>query len=107
MSVTHPTAMRNAIADLVVDALDVGGPGKLKFRLSGTAGSPGTAAATLTLFGLSDIVEIQTGAWWQPWWLLVWKGACISGLVLLLWIWYSNHTANEKKAIQERTDTGE
>lgn len=49
MSVTHPTAMRNAIADLVVDALDVGGPGKLKFRLSGTAGSPGTAAATLTL----------------------------------------------------------
>lgn len=46
---THPTAARNAIADLVVDALDVGGPGLLKFRLTGTAGSPGTAAATLTL----------------------------------------------------------
>lgn len=49
MSVTHPTPMRNTIADTVVDALDVGGPGKLKFRLAGTAGSPGTAVATLTL----------------------------------------------------------
>jgi hypothetical protein len=48
MAVTHPTAMRNSIADLVVDAIDAGGPGKLKFRLTGTAGSPGTAAATLT-----------------------------------------------------------
>lgn len=28
-------------------------------------------------FGLSDYVEIQTGAWWQPWWLLVWKAVCI------------------------------
>jgi len=49
MAVTHPTAMRNTIADLVVDSLDVGGPGKLVFRLTGTAGSPGTAVATLTL----------------------------------------------------------
>lgn len=48
MAVTHPTAMRNAIADLVVDSIDPGGPGKLKFRLTGTAGSPGTAVATLT-----------------------------------------------------------
>lgn len=48
MAVTHPTAMRNSIADLVVDSIDPGGPGKLKFRLTGTAGSPGTAAATLT-----------------------------------------------------------
>jgi hypothetical protein len=49
MAVTHPTAMRNTIADLVVDSLDVGGPGLLVFRLTGTAGSPGTAVATLTL----------------------------------------------------------
>lgn len=49
MAVTHPTTVRTAMADWVVDQLDVGGPGKLKFRLSGTADSPGTAAATLTL----------------------------------------------------------
>lgn len=49
MAVTHTTAVRNGIADHVVDQLDVAGPGKLKFRLSGTAAAPGTAAATLTL----------------------------------------------------------
>jgi hypothetical protein len=29
------------------------------------------------LFGISDIVEIQTGAWWDPWWLFTWKGVCV------------------------------
>lgn len=41
------------------------------------------AAITLILFGLSDVVELQTGAWWRPWWLLVWKGICIAVLVTL------------------------
>jgi len=27
----------------------------------------------LILFGISDFVELQTGAWWRPWWLLIWK----------------------------------
>lgn len=49
MSTTHPTAVRNAVADFVVDQLDVGGPGKLVFRTAGNADAPGTAAATLTL----------------------------------------------------------
>lgn len=49
MAVTHPTALRTDVCDYIVDKLDAGGPGKLKFRLTGTAGSPGTAAATLTL----------------------------------------------------------
>lgn len=34
-------------------------------------------AAGLFAFGLSDAVEIWSGAWWRPWWLLVWKMACI------------------------------
>ena len=38
-------------------------------------------AATFVLFGLSDVVELQTGAWWRPWWLLVWKAICIAILV--------------------------
>jgi hypothetical protein len=45
------------------------------------------AAAALIAFGLSDVVEIQTGAWWRPWWLLVWKGGCIVVLVWLFWQW--------------------
>lgn len=32
-------------------------------------------------FGGSDIVEVRTGAWWRPWWLLIWKGVCV--LVML------------------------
>lgn len=49
MAVTHPTPVRNGVADFVVDQLDVGGPGKLAFRTAGNANAPGTAAATLTL----------------------------------------------------------
>ncbi len=44
------------------------------------------ATGTLALFGLSDLVEITTGAWWRPLWLLVWKGLCIVALVALLWL---------------------
>ena len=42
------------------------------------------AAVTFCLFGLSDIVEIQTGAWWHPWWLFLWKSSCVLSMVGLL-----------------------
>jgi hypothetical protein len=48
------------------------------------------AAVTLILFGLSDVVEIQTGAWWRPWWLLVWKGACLLVLAILMRNWLAH-----------------
>lgn len=47
MSITHPVAVRNAIVDLVVDALDVGAgtaEGRLVFQTSGAA-----EVATLSL----------------------------------------------------------
>lgn len=47
MAVTHSTAFRNTVADAMTSAL--GTSPKLVFRLSGTVGSPGTAAATLTM----------------------------------------------------------
>lgn len=34
-------------------------------------------ATALLLFGVSDLVEANTGAWWRPPWLLVWKGGCL------------------------------
>lgn len=56
MAVTHSTAARNAATDAVT-AL-IGASGNLKFRLSGTVGSPGTAVATCplsaTAFGASS-----------------------------------------------------
>ena len=39
------------------------------------------------LFGGSDIVEVQTGAWWSPWWLFVWKATCILSMVILFWVY--------------------
>ena len=39
------------------------------------------------IFGLSDFVESQTGAWWKPWWLLVWKAGCNLGFLGML-LWY-------------------
>jgi hypothetical protein len=38
----------------------------------------------LLIFGLSDVVEAHTGAWWRPWWLLVWKGGCLLVMLVLL-----------------------
>lgn len=37
------------------------------------------------LFGLSDLIESRTGAWWHPWWLLVLKSACVF-CFLLAWL---------------------
>ncbi|MBK8267973.1 MAG: hypothetical protein IPK83_06550 [Planctomycetes bacterium] len=34
-------------------------------------------AIAFILFGISDIVETKTGKWWDPWWLLAWKGGCV------------------------------
>jgi hypothetical protein len=42
------------------------------------------AAIAFALFGLSDIVETHTGAWWRPWWLLAWKAACLVAVLCLL-----------------------
>jgi hypothetical protein len=45
----------------------------------------GLGAAVLVAFGASDLVEADTGAWWTPWWLLLWKAGCIAMLVALFW----------------------
>src|SRR6266568_23920 len=40
------------------------------------------ASVTFMIFGISDFVEAQTGAWWRPLWLVGWKASC---LVVLAW----------------------
>lgn len=48
------------------------------------------AAAVLLAFGGSDFAEAMTGdRWWSPWWLLLWKGACVASLagIALAAIW--------------------
>lgn len=41
-------------------------------------------AVVLITFGLSDLIETRTGAWWRPWWLLAWKTSCICAMLGLL-----------------------
>jgi hypothetical protein len=43
------------------------------------------AAITLVFFGVSDIVEATTGAWWRPWWLFAWKTFCVATLAGVFW----------------------
>lgn len=37
---------------------------------------------TLLAFGGSDVVEAQTGAWYDPWWLFVWKALCVLAFLI-------------------------
>ena len=34
-------------------------------------------AIAFVVFGVTDFIEIYTGAWWEPWWLLCMKGLCV------------------------------
>ncbi|QOV91632.1 hypothetical protein [Humisphaera borealis] len=43
------------------------------------------AAVVLFAFGPTDLVEAAYGdKWWEPWWLLVWKVACVVALAAIL-----------------------
>jgi len=42
-------------------------------------------AVTFAIFGLTDLIEIQTGAWWKPPWLLGIKAVCVASFVLCFW----------------------
>jgi hypothetical protein len=50
MAVTHPTAVRNTIADAVVDSIDTGGAGSLIFDTSGDV-ECATLTFSATAFG--------------------------------------------------------
>ena len=52
------------------------------------------AAITFLLFGVSDVVEAETGAWYRPAWLLLWKGACL-GVMAWLLVGYVRRTRSE------------
>jgi hypothetical protein len=38
-------------------------------------------AGAFLVFGVSDLIEADTGAWWRPVWLLVLKGGCLVVLI--------------------------
>jgi hypothetical protein len=43
------------------------------------------ASVVLVAFGASDWFEANTGnEWWHPWWLFLWKAACVLALLALV-----------------------
>ncbi len=62
------------------------------------------ASGTFVVFGLSDFVEAQTGAWWRPLWLLGWKASCI---VVLAWCYWKYRRIRARPASQAAVGPGE
>lgn len=53
-------------------------------------------AIALFAFSWSDYVELRTGAWWRPWWLLMLKGTCLACFAIVAWsVW--NEAERSKK----------
>jgi membrane-bound metal-dependent hydrolase YbcI (DUF457 family) len=42
------------------------------------------AAVSFAIFAVTDVLEVESGAWWEPPWLLALKVACVAS-VLLVW----------------------
>src|SRR5713101_2678554 len=62
------------------------------------------ASSVLIVFGISDFVEAQTGAWWRPLWLLGWKALC---LVVLAWCYWKYRRIRARLASQAAVGPGE
>lgn len=45
-------------------------------------------AVLLIFFGISDFIEMKTGAWWKPLWLLGWKGINLFALIFTFFKFY-------------------
>lgn len=58
------------------------------------------AAMVFALFGVSDLLEVLTGAWWRPWWLFALKAGCIVSLATL----YARNRFLSKPAIHASSE---
>jgi hypothetical protein len=56
------------------------------------------------LFGLSDIIESTTGAWWRPWWLFVLKAGCVAVFVHGFWAFRGIRNQERTRAVVEPGD---
>ena len=53
------------------------------------------ATIAFMLFGVSDIIEAKTGAWWRPIELLILKGACV---YTFIWCYFKGRKLSAKKS---------
>jgi hypothetical protein len=46
------------------------------------------ASVSFLLFGITDLIEMRTGAWYTPWTLFAFKAACVLSFLIHLRIYY-------------------
>jgi hypothetical protein len=39
-------------------------------------------AVSFVVFGITDLIESETGTWWRPVWLLALKASCVGGFTV-------------------------
>ena len=52
------------------------------------------------IFSLSDFYEAHTGAWWKPWWLILWNAGCFIGIIFII-LWYVRLVGSLKKVLEK------
>lgn len=72
--------------------------GRSKTRLPVSGSTRCLAVISFLVFGVSDIIEMHTGAWYQPWSLFFLKAACVTGLLISL-AWF---VADQRRVRIER-----
>lgn len=61
------------------------------------------AAVAFLFFAGSDAMEVRTGAWWRPWWLLAWKATCVLTFAGVWWTWpRSNDEPPDQQAAESQ-----
>jgi hypothetical protein len=81
-TIQHAVAVFNLLEGLLWLGIAAG----LTWRLCrdrSNADLKAVAALLFLTFGLSDFVEIQTGGWYKPRWLLAWKASNLVGFVIV------------------------
>jgi hypothetical protein len=56
----------------------------------------GTLCAAFIVFGISDVIESHTGAWWRPLWLLGMKGICLVVIFGGIWTYFKAEKSRGK-----------
>lgn len=64
------------------------------------------AAGWFALFGISDVFEVFTGAWWRPWPLLLLKAACVTALVTCGFVYRYRHLRRHRPRNREDRRVG-
>jgi hypothetical protein len=59
------------------------------------------AAVSFALFGVSDFIEMRTGAWYSPWPLLLLKAACVISLLAHFVAYRKQHASNAVSNLPE------